>query len=68
MPNVAVFALCMGIRATPTTLITKDNRVRLVYAGLFTDEIRNQMFSGTLLGPSARVRFPPAGLEEAIVK
>lgn|ERR1017187_7368383 len=62
------FRACTGIRGTPTTIVTKENRVRLVYAGLFSDSIRNQIFSGGLLEPSARVRFPSPGLEEAIVQ
>jgi hypothetical protein len=60
VPDIEAFVLCTGIRGTPTTIITRDNGVRLVYAGLFTEPIRNQVFSGALLEPSARVRFPPA--------
>jgi hypothetical protein len=66
--SIAAFVLCTGIRATPTTIIAKDNRVRLVYPGLFTDAVRNQMFSGGLLAPSTRVRFPSAGLSEATLR
>jgi hypothetical protein len=66
--SIAAFALGTGIRGTPTTVITKDNRVRLVYAGLFSDPIRDEVFSGRLLAPSARGMFPSAGRTEPITR
>ncbi|HLH17034.1 MAG TPA: hypothetical protein VKX45_07425 [Bryobacteraceae bacterium] len=66
VPDVALFGLCTGIRGTPTTIVTSGNRVTLVYAGLFTEPIRKQVFSGAVLKSSARVRFPSPGLTEAV--
>ncbi len=66
--NAAAFTLSTGIRGVPTTIVTRDNRVQLVYAGLFTDSVRSQLLSGDLLSPSVRAQFPSPGRVESILR
>jgi len=68
VPAVEVFALCTGIRGVPTTIITQNNRVRLVYAGIFTQRIQEQIIPRVLAEPLSQATFPGVGRTEAIVE
>jgi len=65
VPAVEAFGLCTGIRAVPATIIARNNLVKLVYVGVFTPQIRDQI-AGILAEPSAHARFPPVGPAQTI--
>ncbi|HEV2448437.1 MAG TPA: hypothetical protein VGS58_21035 [Candidatus Sulfopaludibacter sp.] len=68
VPAIAAFTLATGVRGVPMTINTRNNEVRLVYAGVITQQIRDQMVPGILDNTSRHAMFPGVAPTQAIVE